>query len=93
MTVGDPERLLTPCHGANGQGGINETTALHGMPREYFIRTMEQFRDGHRRNDTARGMNQFAQPLTDQEIEILANYYACNANGGELAKDAAALAR
>lgn len=82
VTVGDPKRLITPCsacHGANGQGGINETTALRGMPKEYFIRSMELFRDGHRHNDTARGMSQFAQPLTDAEIETLANYYACDA--------------
>lgn len=82
VTVGDPKRLITPCaacHGANGQGGINETTALRGLPKEYFIRTMEQFRDGHRNNDTARGMSQFAQPLTDAEIQTLANYYACDA--------------
>ncbi len=81
VTVGDPKRLITPCaacHGANGQGGVNETTALRGMPKEYFIRTMEQFRDGHRNNDTARGMSQFAQPLTDAEIAMLADYYACD---------------
>ncbi len=59
--------------------GMNETTALRGMPKEYFIRSMELFRDGHRHNDTARGMSQFAQPLTDAEIETLANYYACDA--------------
>lgn len=77
---GDPERLLTPCaacHGAQGQGGVNETTALRSMPREYFIRTMHAFRDGSRHNDTMKGMRQFAMPLTDKEIEELADYYAC----------------
>ncbi len=77
---GDPERLLTPCaacHGAQGQGGVNETTALRGMPRAYFIRTMYAFREGKRHNDTMKGMRQFAMPLTDEEIEELADYYAC----------------
>lgn len=81
VTVGDPKRLITPCaacHGANGQGGVNETTALRGMPRDYFIRTMEMFRDGARQNDTFKGMSQFAKPLTDQEIAMLADYYACD---------------
>jgi cytochrome c553 len=81
VTVGDPKRLITPCaacHGAKGQGGLNETTALKGMPRDYFIRTMELFRDGKRQNDTAKGMSQFAKSLTDQEIEALADYYACD---------------
>ena len=80
VTVGDLKRLITPCaacHGANGQGGVNETTALRGMPRDYFIRTMEMFREGHRNNDTFKGMSQFAKPLTDQEIALLADYYAC----------------
>lgn len=82
VTVGDPKRLITPCaacHGANGQGGVNETTALRGMPRDYFIRSMEMFRDGLRHNDTFKGMSQFAKPLTDQEISMLADYYACDA--------------
>jgi len=81
VTVGDPKRLITPCaacHGANGQGGINETTALRGMPRYYFIRTMEKFREGGRHNDTANGMSQFAKHLTNKEIEMLADYYACD---------------
>lgn len=94
VTVGDPKRLITPCaacHGANGQGGLNETTALRGMPKEYFIRSMELFRDGHRHNDTARGMSQFAQPLTDAEIETLANYYACDTPAPITAQPTAAL--
>jgi cytochrome c553 len=77
---GDPERLLTPCaacHGAQGQGGVNETTALRGMPRDYFVRTMHAFREGKRHNDTMKGMRQFAMPLTYKEIEELADYYAC----------------
>ncbi|WP_407275513.1 c-type cytochrome [Halothiobacillus sp. DCM-1] len=80
VTAGDPKRLITPCaacHGANGQGGINETTALRGMPKDYFIRTMRLFRDGQRHNDVAHGMSQFAKPLTDAEIQRLADYYAC----------------
>ena len=80
VTAGDPKRLITPCaacHGANGQGGINETTALRGMPKDYFIRTMKLFREGERHNDVAKGMSQFAKPLTDAEIEQLADYYAC----------------
>ncbi len=82
VTAGDPKRLITPCaacHGANGQGGINETTALRGMPTDYFIRSMKLFREGKRHNDVAKGMSQFAKPLTDAEIQQLADYYACDA--------------
>lgn len=79
VSVGDPSRLITPCaacHGTNGSGGINESPTLRGLPRDYFIRTMELFRDGLRDNDVAKGMAQFAEPLTDEEIAALADYYA-----------------
>lgn len=76
---GDPTRLLTPCaacHGAKGEGGINETPALAGQVPDYFIRTMKAYRDGLRSNDVNKGMSQFAKPLTDEEIRLLAEYYA-----------------
>lgn len=79
VSVGDPTRLITPCaacHGSNGSGGINESPTLRGQPEAYFMRTMALFRDGERGNDVAHGMSQFAQPLTDEEIANLAEYYA-----------------
>jgi len=79
VSVGDPQRLITPCaacHGVAGSGGINESPAIRGNPEDYFIRTMKAYRDGRRDNDVAKGMSQFAKHLTDEEIEALANYYA-----------------
>ncbi|WP_372592097.1 c-type cytochrome [Guyparkeria sp.] len=79
VSVGDPSRLITPCaacHGSNGSGGINESPSLRGQPVDYFVRTMELFKDGHRHNDVAKGMSQFADPLTDEEIAALADYYS-----------------
>ena len=79
VSVGDPQRLITPCaacHGVAGSGGINESSTLRGNPEAYFIRTMKAFRDGRRDNDVAKGMSQFAEHLTDEEIEALADYYA-----------------
>lgn len=76
---GDASRLVTPCascHGLQGQGGINETPALAGLPRDYFIRTMKLYRDGKRHNDSVQAMRAFVKPLTDEEIIALANYYA-----------------
>ncbi|MEW6764456.1 MAG: c-type cytochrome [Pseudomonadota bacterium] len=76
---GDPTRLVTPCaacHGLHGQGGVNETPALAGMTPEYFVRTMQLYRDGSRSSDAAKAMRAFAEPLTDAEIEALASYYA-----------------
>jgi cytochrome c553 len=76
---GDPRRLLTPCascHGAAGQGGINETPALAGQSVGSFVRTMQDYRDGKRVTDANQGMRQFAERLTMEEIRNLAAYYA-----------------
>lgn len=76
---GDPTRLLTPCascHGAAGQGGVNETPALAGQSVGSFVRTMQDYRDGKRVTDANQGMRQFAERLTMQEIRELASYYA-----------------
>jgi cytochrome c553 len=76
---GDPKRLLTPCascHGANGEGGRNDTPALAGQVPEYFIRTMHAYRHGARDNDVNEGMSQFARELSDEEVRSLASYYA-----------------
>jgi cytochrome c553 len=76
---GDPVRLLTPCascHGAAGQGGINETPALAGQTVGSFVRTMQDYRAGKRITDANQGMRQFAERLTMQEIHDLAAYYA-----------------
>jgi cytochrome c553 len=76
---GDPARLLTPCascHGAAGQGGVNETPALAGQSVGSFVRTMQDYRDGHRVTDANQGMRQFAKRLTLQETNDLAAYYA-----------------
>jgi cytochrome c553 len=76
---GDPTRLLTPCascHGVHGEGGKNETPALAGQVKDYFIRTMHTFKQRQRSNDTEEGMSQFVHELSEQEIEMLADYYA-----------------
>lgn len=76
---GDPTRLLTPCascHGAAGQGGLNETPALAGQSVGSFVRTMQDYREGRRVTDANQGMRQFAERLTMEEIHDLAAYYA-----------------
>jgi len=75
---GDTSRMIVPCascHGAHGEGGMNETPALTGMSPRMFIRHMKAYRDGSRKNDVNSSMAQFTKELTDAEIEALANYY------------------
>ncbi len=76
---GDKTRLLTPCascHGVVGQGGKLEASALAGQNPLYFVRTMLDFKNGVRHNDSAKGMRVFAQKLSRSEIDALATYYA-----------------
>lgn len=76
---GDVSRLIVPCascHGAHGEGGMNETPALAGMSPHMFIRHMKAYRSGGRNNDVNSSMGQFATNLSDAEIEALADYYA-----------------
>jgi cytochrome c553 len=76
---GDASRLITPCascHGLDGQGGKNESPAIAGQSRQYFVRTMRLYHSGGRSNDNEYAMRAFAMPLTDQEILELADYFA-----------------
>lgn len=76
---GDVSRMIVPCascHGAHGEGGMNESPALAGMSPRMFIRQMNAYRSGERNNDVNSGMAQFATDLTDAEIQALADYYA-----------------
>lgn len=79
VTKGDVSRMITPCascHGAKGEGGMNETPALSALSPRMFVRQMKAYRSGKRDNDVHQGMAQFAKNLTDDEISNLANYYA-----------------
>ena len=76
---GDPARLLTACascHGAAGQGGVNETPALAGQSLGSLERTLLDYRAGRRITDAHQGMRQFAQRLSVQEIRELSMYYS-----------------
>jgi len=76
---GDPARLITPCascHGVDGQGGKNESPAIAGQTRSYFIRTMKLYHNNHRNNDNDYAMRAFAMPLSDSEINQLADYFS-----------------
>lgn len=76
---GDGSRFIAPCqscHGSKGEGSITDTPALAGMPPEYFIKTMQEYRDGTRKNDVYARMRLIAKDLTDAEIEAMAHYYA-----------------
>ncbi len=61
------------CHGALGLSTAPDAPNLAGQPRIYLIAQMKQFRSGKRASEV---MNVVAKPLSDEDIEALADWYA-----------------
>jgi cytochrome c553 len=67
------------CHYPNGKGRA-ENAGVSGLPREYFIKQMMDFKDGARasaepRKANAKRMAGFAKFMTDDEIKAAADYF------------------
>ena len=67
------------CHYPNGKGR-QENAGVSGLPVEYFIQTMHDFRDGKRKSAEPRKNNsnlmiQFAKNMSDDEIKAAAEYF------------------
>ncbi len=61
-----------PCNGANGQG-VAPNSPLAGKSEAQLIQALKDFKSGKRDNAVMKGM---ASPLSDQDMENLAAYYA-----------------
>jgi cytochrome c553 len=57
------------CHGKNATG----TGTLDGMPRNQIVQTMQDFKSGAR---SATLMHQLAKGYTEQQVELLAEYFS-----------------
>jgi len=67
------------CHYPNGKGRA-ENAGVSGLPVEYFIHTMLDFRNGNRKSADPRKnntnlMGQFARNMSDDEIKAAAEYF------------------
>jgi cytochrome c553 len=62
------------CHGAKGEGK-DKNPVLAGKDAAFLAKEMQNFRSGARQ-DPMKMMNMLAKPLSDQDIENLAAYYA-----------------
>ncbi|SHI01806.1 c-type cytochrome [Ferrimonas marina] len=75
---GDPERQITACvacHGVDGQGmSLAGYPAVASQHTGYLKAQLEKFRSGARHNDLNGMMGDIAKKLTDEEIELLAQY-------------------
>ncbi len=61
------------CHGQNGISVSPTWPTLAGQYEDYLVHALNQYRDGTRTNAV---MAQMAAPLTDEDVKVLARYYA-----------------
>jgi cytochrome c553 len=68
-------RACNGCHFVNGMGEP-QTSPLAGLPANYFVKTMADFRSGARKGPRAGNMITMAKVLSDEENKVIADYYA-----------------
>lgn len=61
------------CHGLDGLSKLPEAPHLAGQPEPYLVKSLNDFRQGARRNDM---MSIVVQQLSDQDVADLAAFYA-----------------
>jgi cytochrome c553 len=65
--------MCATCHGPLGLSQLPNAPHLAGQPAIYIVEQLKNYRSGKRQNEM---MNVMAKPLSDQEIEDLAAWYA-----------------
>jgi cytochrome c553 len=78
IELGDPSRNIPPCRACHraGAGGPIETPTLNEQVHDYFVRQLQAFASGQRRNDVYGRMRLLAAQLSPAEMDGLARYYA-----------------
>ncbi len=66
-------QICVGCHANNGDSLIPEYPKLIGQNKQYLVNALKAYRSGERVSAT---MQLFAQPLTDEEIEFIADFYS-----------------
>lgn len=78
--LGEKKRACAFCHRVNG-GGRPENAPVAGLPVEYFLRQLDDFRSGRRHSTDPRKPNvptmiAIAQAISSDEAHAAAEYYA-----------------
>jgi cytochrome c553 len=84
VRVGAPLRNIAPCISCHG--GVDQklgTPWIEGMPKDYLVEQLQAFRSGSRHNDSQAQMRSVARPMTDEEVDDVATFYARKAVGAE----------
>ena len=61
------------CHGTDGRTATKDVVAIAGLPKEHIASQMRAFRDGTR---PATVMHQIAKGYSDQQIDLMADYFS-----------------
>jgi cytochrome c553 len=61
------------CHGENGSATLAGVPNLSGQQKEYLVEQLRAYRSGSRRNEQ---MSIIAKPLTDSDIDNVAEWYS-----------------
>ncbi len=72
-TPPDSAAACVACHGTNGRGTMDEYPDLAGQHADYLAQALNDYRLGKRKNPI---MQPFAQQLTRDDIEALANFFS-----------------
>lgn len=60
------------CHGTNGRSA-GAMPGLAGLPRDYLVRQMQDFRDGRR---AATLMHQIAKGYTEDQYQLMGEFFS-----------------
>jgi cytochrome c553 len=76
----------TPCHGTEGRSVGGVPPSLAGQDKAYLLQQLKGFKDGSR---TATIMHQHAKGYTDEQLDLIAAYFAGMKGGAGTAAPAA----
>ena len=68
-------RACAVCHLVNG-AGHPESSSVAGLPANYIIRQMADFKNGHRQGGRSGNMITFANAISDADTRAAADYFA-----------------
>jgi len=74
-------RACAMCHLPTG-AGHPESSGLAGLPANYVIRQMADFKTGHRRGVRSGNMITFAAAISDEDVRAAAEYFASRPSDG-----------
>ncbi len=71
------------CHGAQGNSAEERVPSIAGIPEEYFLESMQDFRTNDRKGirfapegEPETDMNEVAESLSKDDVKALADYYS-----------------